>query len=98
MEIILAQDFQDLTGQVIKKIVELVQGMETQLLAVLLEAMPAERKAAPPRACSTARSLAPRAAVTWSPTRRRSMTCWKAWASEAGMAERRPRRSFRSAI
>lgn len=44
MEIILAQDFQDLTGQVIKKIVELVQGMETQLLAVLLEAMPAERK------------------------------------------------------
>lgn len=44
MEIILAQDFQDLTGQVIKKIVELVQGMESQLLAVLLEAMPAERK------------------------------------------------------
>jgi chemotaxis protein CheZ len=44
MEIILAQDFQDLTGQVIKKIVELVQGVETQLLAVLLEAMPAERK------------------------------------------------------
>jgi chemotaxis protein CheZ len=33
MEIILAQDFQDLTGQVIKKIVELVQGVETQLLA-----------------------------------------------------------------
>jgi chemotaxis protein CheZ len=44
MEIILAQDFQDLTGQVIKKIVELVQGLESQLLAVLLEAMPAERK------------------------------------------------------
>lgn len=48
MEIILAQDFQDLAGQVIKKIVELVQGLESRLLAVLLEAMPAERKAETP--------------------------------------------------
>jgi chemotaxis protein CheZ len=48
MEIIMAQDFQDLTGQVIKKIVELVQGLESQLLTVLLEAMPAERKAEAP--------------------------------------------------
>ena len=46
MAIILAQDFQDLTGQVIKKVVEVVQGMETQLLSVLIEAMPEERKAA----------------------------------------------------
>lgn len=48
MAIILAQDFQDLTGQVIKKVVEVVQGMETQLLSVLIEAMPEERKAAAP--------------------------------------------------
>jgi len=48
MEIILAQDFQDLTGQVIKKVVEVVQGMESQLLGVLIEAMPDERKAAAP--------------------------------------------------
>lgn len=48
MEIILAQDFQDLTGQVIKKVVEVVQGMESQLLSVLIEAMPDERKAAAP--------------------------------------------------
>lgn len=48
MQIVLAQDFQDLTGQVIKKVVEVVQGMETQLLAVLIEAMPEERKAAAP--------------------------------------------------
>jgi chemotaxis protein CheZ len=48
MEIILAQDFQDLTGQVIKKVVEVVQGMETQLLSVLIDAMPEERKAAAP--------------------------------------------------
>ncbi len=44
-EIMLAQDFQDLTGQVIKKVVEMVQGIETQLLQVLIEAMPEEKKA-----------------------------------------------------
>lgn len=43
-EIMLAQDFQDLTGQVIKKVVEMVQGIETQLLQVLIEAMPDEKK------------------------------------------------------
>lgn len=48
MEIMLAQDFQDLTGQVIKKIVDVVQSMETQLLALLIEAMPEQRKAEAP--------------------------------------------------
>lgn len=47
-EIMMAQDFQDLTGQVIKKVVEMVQGFEAQLLNVLIEAMPEERKAAAP--------------------------------------------------
>jgi chemotaxis protein CheZ len=47
-EIMLAQDFQDLTGQVIKRVVEMVQGFETQLLQVLIEAMPEERKAEAP--------------------------------------------------
>lgn len=45
MEIMMAQDFQDLTGQVIKKVVDVVQAMETQLLSVLIEAMPEQRKA-----------------------------------------------------
>jgi chemotaxis protein CheZ len=40
MEIMMAQDFQDLTGQVIRKVVDLVQGLESQLLQVLIEAMP----------------------------------------------------------
>jgi chemotaxis protein CheZ len=40
MEIMMAQDFQDLTGQVIKKIIELTQQMEKQLLALLLESAP----------------------------------------------------------
>jgi chemotaxis protein CheZ len=47
-EIMLAQDFQDLTGQVIKRVVEMVQGFESQLLQVLIEAMPEERKAEAP--------------------------------------------------
>ena len=45
MVIMLAQDFQDLTGQVIKKIIEVTQQMEQQLLAVLLENAPASVKA-----------------------------------------------------
>ncbi len=48
MEIMMAQDFQDLTGQVIKKVVDLAQGLEKQLLQVLIEAMPADRKVEAP--------------------------------------------------
>lgn len=48
MEIVMAQDFQDLTGQVIKKVVEMAQGLEGQLLNVLIEAMPAQMKAEAP--------------------------------------------------
>ncbi len=40
MEIMMAQDFQDLTGQVIKKIVDVTQQMEKQLLELLLENPP----------------------------------------------------------
>ncbi|MBN9430360.1 MAG: protein phosphatase CheZ [Burkholderiales bacterium] len=39
-EIMLAQDFHDLTGQVICKVVELAQGLEGQLLKLLVEATP----------------------------------------------------------
>lgn len=45
MEIMMAQDFQDLTGQVIKKIIEVTQQMEQQLLALLLENAPASIRA-----------------------------------------------------
>lgn len=48
VEIMMAQDFQDLTGQVIKKIVDMVQGLESQLLKVLIEVMPEERRSAAP--------------------------------------------------
>ena len=42
MEIMMAQDFQDMTGQVIKKIIEITGNMEQQLLALLLENAPAK--------------------------------------------------------
>ncbi len=45
MEIMMAQDFQDLTGQVIKKITAVTQDIEQQLLALLLENAPASVKA-----------------------------------------------------
>ena len=44
MEIMMAQDFQDLTGQVIKKIVGLAQDLESGLMNVLIETMPGETK------------------------------------------------------
>ena len=40
LEIMMAQDFQDLTGQVIKKIIEVTQQLEQQLLSLLLENVP----------------------------------------------------------
>lgn len=44
MEIILAQDFQDLTGQVIKKILDAAQQLENQLLGLLIETTPPEKR------------------------------------------------------
>lgn len=44
--IMMAQDFQDLTGQVIKKITQMVQDVEHQLLKVLIDHAPAERRVA----------------------------------------------------
>ena len=40
----MAQDFQDLTGQVIKKIIAVAQELETELMGVLIETMPGERR------------------------------------------------------
>lgn len=44
LEIMMAQDFQDLTGQVIKKVVEMAQQLESELLQVLLEVTPADKR------------------------------------------------------
>ncbi len=44
MEIMMAQDFQDLTGQVIKKVIAVAQDLESQLMNALIEVMPGERR------------------------------------------------------
>ncbi len=44
MDIMMAQDFQDLTGQVIKKVTELAQNLEQQLVQLLIEYSPDEMK------------------------------------------------------
>lgn len=44
MEIIMAQDFQDLTGQVIMKMLDVVGAIETELVQVLLDSVPQERR------------------------------------------------------
>lgn len=42
LDIMMAQDFQDLTGQVIKKVTELAHGIEQQLVQLLLDYSPQE--------------------------------------------------------
>lgn len=44
MEIMMAQDFQDLTGQVIKKVIAMSQELEAQLMSVLIDTMPVEKR------------------------------------------------------
>jgi chemotaxis protein CheZ len=46
-EIMMAQDFQDLTGQVIKKVMDVTQNLEGQLLALLVHNAPASAKLDP---------------------------------------------------
>jgi len=45
LEIVMAQDFQDLTGQVIKKMMDMVHILETELVAFLIEFSPDSKKA-----------------------------------------------------
>lgn len=40
LEITMAQDFQDLTGQVIKKMTDVIHGLEFELLQILLDSVP----------------------------------------------------------
>ena len=64
LEILLAQDFQDLTGQVIKKITEVVYLIEQQLLGVLIENIALERRE---QFAATAAALAAEPSSTGSP-------------------------------
>ena len=44
LDIMMAQDFQDLTGQVIKKITQMVQNLEQELVRLLLDNIPADKR------------------------------------------------------
>lgn len=44
MEIIMAQDFQDLTGQVIKGMLGVIGALETELVQVLMDSVPTEKR------------------------------------------------------
>jgi chemotaxis protein CheZ len=44
MDIMMAQDFQDLTGQVIKKVTAIAQNLEQQLVQMLIDFSPADMK------------------------------------------------------
>lgn len=44
LEIMMAQDFQDLTGQVVKRMMEVIREMEFQLLQVLLDSVPEDQE------------------------------------------------------
>ena len=46
MEIMMAQDFQDLTGQVIKKMLDVIHNLEAELMQLLLDNIPAENQTA----------------------------------------------------
>ena len=43
LEIMMAQDFQDLTGQVIKKVVALIEENQAQLMSILIDTIPQEK-------------------------------------------------------
>ncbi|GHB10192.1 protein phosphatase CheZ [Salinicola rhizosphaerae] len=59
LEIMMAQDFQDLTGQVIKKMMDVIREIEQQLLQVLIDNAPegAERREKPAPASTGQSSL-----------------------------------------
>jgi len=46
-EIMMAQDFQDLTGQVIKKITDIVHRLESEMVQLLLDCIPPEKRHEP---------------------------------------------------
>lgn len=48
LDIMMAQDFQDLTGQVIKKMMDMIHSLEQELLQVLIDNVPADQRRAEP--------------------------------------------------
>ena len=87
-DIMMAQDFHDLTGQVVAKVVTLATDLEDSLVKLLVQVVPPEqRDEGRVEHPATARWSTPKGAPTSSPTRAKSTTCWPASASRpAGAA------------
>ena len=81
----LAQDFHDLTGQVVAKVVALANDLEGSLLKLLMQVVPADQVHKVEQRCCRGRWSTPKGAPTWSATRARSTTCSPRWASEPGV-------------
>ncbi len=95
-DILLAQDYQDLTGQVIKKVTALVADVENNLLKLVLMASHVDRFAGihhdreqlrseqeqqkEPSGVKVRRSM-PISVKTWCPVRTTSMICYPVWDS-----------------
>jgi chemotaxis protein CheZ len=78
----MAQDFHDLTGQVVAKVVTLANDLEDSLVKLLVQVVPPEQreKVDPSRAARPGGQ--PRGPHRrGQPTRARWTTCWPAWAS-----------------
>ncbi|CCK14915.1 Chemotaxis response-phosphatase CheZ [Cronobacter universalis NCTC 9529] len=83
LEIMMAQDFRSLTGQVIKRMMDVIQEIERQLLMVLLENMPEPNARAkrPNDSLLNGPQLDATGRLSWQ-ARIRSTTCSTVWASE----------------
>ena len=59
MEIMMAQDFQDLTGQVIKRVTDIAQNIEQQLVQLLIDYSPQDAKRQPPESLMNGPQIGP---------------------------------------
>jgi chemotaxis protein CheZ len=61
----MAQDFHDLTGQVVAKVVTLANDLEDSLVKLLVQVVPPEQRERSTPTCCKARWSTPKAAPTW---------------------------------
>src|SRR5690606_1934987 len=91
-EVMMAQDYQDLTGQIIRRVISLVQEVEDKLVSLIRISgqerlqKPADEAAEKNRMMrGLARRYLARTPSTWCPARMMSTTCCPAWDSEEGL-------------
>ena len=86
-DIMMAQDFHDLTGQVVAKVVALARTSKTRWSSCWFRPRHRSKCTRSRLRCSTAPWSTPSNAPTWCTTRARSTTCWPAWGSDVALRE-----------